>query len=317
MKALRFHASGSLSELLLLDHPNPKPREGEALVRVAAAGLNSSDVSNVLGRHAYTTLPRTPGRDFSGVVVEGPVALAGRAVWGTGKEFGFSRDGSHAQFIAVPVDGVALKPESLSFAQAAACGVPLITAWTALERTGVGQGCRLLVIGAAGGVGSAAVTLARWLGAVVTGAVRQRKQAGALEAVGVRTMLLSQDEPMAASAIAPPGFNVVFDTTGGLLAEAVALLAPFGRVAIIMAHGDGKVNVPVRNLYRRAGSIVGVNSLLYSAAECAKILSRLGPAFESGQLTPPTRIEERPLSQALETYRELNRGARGKFVFLP
>lgn len=318
MKSLRFNATGKLAELELVERPRPKPDKGEVLVCVAAAGLNTSDVSNVLGKHPYTTLPRTPGRDFSGVVVEGPADLAGRAVWGTGKEFGFTRDGSHAEFITAPANGVALKPDSLSFSQAAACGVPLTTAWSALERSGVGPGCRLLVIGAAGGVGSAAVTLARWLGAEVTGAARKKEHVSALEAQGLRTVLLRQGETIATSAKAQlgKGFDVVFDTSGARLAEAVSLLELYGRVAIIVAHGDGSVNVPVRDLYRRAGSIVGVNSLLFSAVECAKILSRVQPAFDAGELTPPAGVEERPLAHAVETYGELNRGARCKFVFV-
>ena len=318
MKALRLNATGSLDQLALIDSPTPKPAEGEVLVRIAASGLNTSDVSNVLGKHPYTTLPRTPGRDFAGVVVEGPPELIGKSVWGTGKEFGFTRDGSHAEFITAPVNGVALKPESLSFSQAAACGVPLTTAWSALERCGVGKGCRLFVIGAAGGVGSAAVTLARWLGADVVGAVRKSGHAAVLEAQGVQSVLLREDETLAASAKAllGKGFDVVFDTSGARLAEAVLLLALYGRVAIIVAHGDGSVNVPVRNLYRSAGSIVGVNSLLFSPAECAKILSRLQPAFDAGELTPPAGIDERPLARGAETYGELSRGARRKFVFV-
>src|SRR5438477_388432 len=83
----------------------------DELVRIKAAGLNKSEVSNVMGGHPYTTLPRTPGRDFAGVVERGPQALLGRAVWGTGNAIGFTRDGSHAEFIALPADAVALKPE--------------------------------------------------------------------------------------------------------------------------------------------------------------------------------------------------------------
>lgn len=318
MKALQIDAFGKLDKLKLIDRPTPKPAPDEVLVRIFAAGLNTSDVSNVLGKHPYTTLPRIPGRDFAGVVVEGPDGLLGKSVWGTGKEFGFTRDGSHAEFILAPANGVAFKPESLSYSQAAACGVPLTTAWSALERCGVSNGCRLLVIGAAGGVGSAAVTLARWLGAEVTGAVRKSEQASTLEAQGVRSVLLSQGETIAACAKAQlgEGFDVVFDTSGARLDEAVTLLASYGRAAIIVAHGDGMANVPVRDLYRRAGSIVGVNSLLFGAGECAKILSRLQPAFDAGQLIPPAGVDERPLARGVETYGELSRGARCKFVFV-
>ena len=315
---MRIDAFGSLDKLQLIDRPTPKPAQDEALVRILAAGLNTSDVSNVLGKHSYTTLPRTPGRDFSGVVEEGPGELVGKSVWGTGKEFGFTRDGSHAEFITAPANGIAIKPESLSFAQAAACGVPYTTAWSALERCSVGEGCKLLVIGAAGAVGSAALTLGRWRGAQTVAAVRRPEHAMALEARGVSTILLSSEQGLAQAVktFYPDGADVVLDITGAWTAQAIPAVSPFGRIAIIVAHGDGSVNLPLRDLYRRAGSIVGVNSLLYSAVECAKILSCLQPAFDAGLLTPPKDMEERTIAQAVETYGELNRGARGKFVFV-
>ncbi len=318
MKALRFNTSGKLEHLNLADMPIPTPQSGEVVVRIKAAGLNTSDVSNVMGNHPYTTLPRTPGRDFAGVVCAGPAELLGREVWGTGKEFGFTRDGSHAEYVCAPTDGVAPKPRALSFAQAAACGVPLTTAWTALQRCSVGPGCRLLVLAATGGVGSMALSLGRWLGAEVTAAVRNPEQAANLESRGVPVALLSGDTPLGISLqeFLGAGFDVVFDGSGALLAEAVPLLAPFGRIAVIVRYGDGKVNVPVRDLYRRAGSIVGINSLLYGAAECAGILSRLQPAFDAGQLMPPAGIEGRPLARGVETYADLGRGARCKFVFV-
>ncbi len=100
-----------------------------------SAGLNPSDVKNVLGLFPYTTTPRIPGRDFAGIVTVGPGDLIGRAVWGSGRDLGFDRDGSHAEYLTVPVEGVALLlPPALSFAQAASLGVPYTTAWDGLER---------------------------------------------------------------------------------------------------------------------------------------------------------------------------------------
>ncbi len=150
MKALQFLKTGDLSALQLAELPMPVPAAGEVLVQIKAAGLNPSDVKNVLGRFSYTTLPRVPGRDFAGVVVEGPQALLGQEVWGTGKELGFTGDGSHAQYLTLSAKGVALKPTHLSFAQAASLGVPYTTAWDALERSLVKAETRLLVIGANG-----------------------------------------------------------------------------------------------------------------------------------------------------------------------
>ena len=147
MKALQFDKTGDLSSLRFVEVPTPVPGADEVLVQIKAAGLNPSDVKNVLGRFPYTTLPRIPGRDFAGVVVEGPQALIGQEVWGTGRELGFFADGSHAQFVKLPANGVARKPTHLSFAQAASLGVPYTTAWDALERSLVTAETRLLVIG--------------------------------------------------------------------------------------------------------------------------------------------------------------------------
>ncbi len=80
MKALQFSATGDLNALRYVDVATPVPDAGEVLVQIKAAGLNPSDVKNVLGRFPYTTLPRIPGRDFAGVVVDGPAHLLGQAV---------------------------------------------------------------------------------------------------------------------------------------------------------------------------------------------------------------------------------------------
>jgi NADPH2:quinone reductase len=319
MKALRFDRTGDLAALHLTDLPAPPLLAGEVLVQVRAAGLNPSDVKNVQGRFPYTTLPRTPGRDFAGVVVAGPEAMLGWEVWGTGKELGFIRDGSHAELLAVPAEGVAPKPESLSFAQAASCGVPYTTAWEALERAGADAGRSLVVIGAAGAVGRAAVALGRWRGARVAGAVRRTEHAENLIAQGVPVIVLGEGEslPDAVRARFPAGADVIFDTTGAWLPAAVPALAPFGRIAVIAAPADGKVSLPVLDLYRRGGSVVGINSLLHDTRACAHMLERFGPAFDSGRLPLPQGIRERPLDDAIAAYGEVDRGAGEKIVFVP
>ena len=287
MKALRFERTGDLAHLQLVEAPSPAPGRDEVLVEIKAAGVNRSDLSNVLGNHRYTTLPRIPGRDFAGVL-----AHSGEPVWGTGAEFGFTRDGSHAEVLVIPAAAVARKPRALSYTQAAACGVPYVTAWHALEQARVGKGTKLLVIGAAGAVGSAAVHLARLRGAKVQGAVRADLKAG---------------EPLEGK------WDAVFDTTGYWLAPAIAALERHGRVVVIVAPGEGAQNVPIRELYRREASIVGVNSLLYSAAECAHLLRELTPHFESGVLRAPERVVACPLG--VEPYAALKAGRGGKFVF--
>jgi NADPH:quinone reductase-like Zn-dependent oxidoreductase len=318
MKALRFDRTGSLDALALKEIPAPRPNPNEVVVEVRAAGLNPSDVKNVLGRFPYTTLPRTPGRDFAGVVIDGPADLIGEEVFGTGKEFGFTHDGSHAERIAVPLDGIAPKPARLSFAQAAACGVPYTTAWDALERSGLSPGDGLVVIGAAGSVGRAALALGRWCGAQVVGVVRKRQQVEALAADGFETLLIEggADLSSAVRRYYPAGADVIFDTTGAWLGPAVTTLADFGRLAVITAPSNGHADLPLLELYRRGGSIIGVNSLLYDSATCAQMLDRFSVAFAVGLLPPPPEPREWLLSDAVEAYREVEAGGAQKIVLV-
>lgn len=319
MKALQFSATGSLDHLRLVDLPTPVAGPDEVLIRVEAAGLNPSDVKNVLGRFPYTTLPRVPGRDFAGVVEQGPAHLLGKAVWGTGKGPGFLRDGSHAQFLTVPASGVALKPQSLSFQQAAAIGVPFTTAYDAVERAQVQRDTTFLVIGANGAVGSAALALAKARGARVLAAVRRAEQVHGLQAKGYDVIVLGAPGSLAEQVgeIFPGGAQVIFDTTGFWLPAAVPALANFGRIAIIAAPPDGMVHFPALALYRKGGVLVGVNSLLYDNTDCARMLEQFGIHFDTGLIEAPKDIVEIPLEEGRAQYELIAHGSSAKVVLTP
>lgn len=318
MQALRFTATGNLDALILDDAPKPEPARGEVRVAVRAAGLNPSDMKNVMGLFPYTTTPRIPGRDFAGVVEDGPADLIGQEVWGSGKGLGFTRDGSHAGFLTLPADGLSLKPAALSFAQAASCGVPYITALEALERGQVGHGTPLLIIGG-GAVARAAAHMARALGAEVLLAARRSTQVEAFSEQGWRALTLPEPAALADEVRAlldrPP--EVIFDTTGHWLPAAVEALAPFGHIAVIAAPAGGKVETPILNLYRRGGMILGVNSLLHDLPTSAAMLNRIGAFFERGDITPPTNFQEIPLADGVAAYRELQVGSSKKTVLIP
>jgi NADPH:quinone reductase-like Zn-dependent oxidoreductase len=115
-----------------------------------AASINPSDVKNVAYAMKQTALPRIPGRDFAGVVEAGPAEWIGAEVWGTAGDTGFTRDGSHAEFIAVPAASLRRKPETLSFDQAASVGVNYVVAWSGIEAAGLKAKETLLLIGACG-----------------------------------------------------------------------------------------------------------------------------------------------------------------------
>jgi NADPH:quinone reductase len=188
MKALRFSKFGLPSVLRIEEIPQPEPREGEALVKVKAAAINPSDVKNVAGLFSGTTLPRTPGRDFSGVVVAG-TNYKDEEVCSSGPGLGITRDGAQAEYVTVPAEALSLKPRTLSLEQAATIGVPFITAWFALVRAArLEAGETILIIGAGGAVGQAATQIANWRKARVLGAARSSDPIpGAVALINTRT----------------------------------------------------------------------------------------------------------------------------------
>lgn len=133
--ALRFSEKGPFKSVLKVSSiPIPELPSSHCLVQIRASAINPSDLGNVEGRFEATTLPRTPGRDFAGTIVKGPPESIGKKVWGTGGANGFDRDGSHAEYLVVPSNGVEEMPSNLSFAQAAACGVGFLTAGAMVDK---------------------------------------------------------------------------------------------------------------------------------------------------------------------------------------
>src|SRR5437016_12221424 len=148
--------------------------ENELLIEVKAAAVNPSDVKAATGLMPYAVFPRTPGRDYAGVVIDGPEGWIGREVFGSSGDLGIRRDGTHATHLAVEADAVVEKPKGLSWEEAAGIGVPFVTAMEGLRRSGIPKaGETVLVMGVNGKVGQAAVEIATWHGARVIGVVRK------------------------------------------------------------------------------------------------------------------------------------------------
>src|SRR5258707_8787702 len=114
MRALQFTEFGPVSNLHLIELADPKAGTATAIVKVAAGSISPSDVKNVEGKMEHTTLPRVPGRDYAGTVIQGPADWIGAEVWGTGGESGYSSRGSPADLIGVPVASLLRKPPTLS-----------------------------------------------------------------------------------------------------------------------------------------------------------------------------------------------------------
>jgi NADPH:quinone reductase-like Zn-dependent oxidoreductase len=171
MRVIQVHQYGGPEQLKLEEKPRPEPHAGEVLVRAHAAGVNQIDWKirqGLMKDFQPVTFPYIPGIELAGVIEEvdpGETAFEpGQAVLGR------CASGAYAEYLTVPVEDLALKPEILSFAEAATVPVGAATAWRALfDHGGLTAGQRVLIQGAAGGVGLFAVQLAKWKGAHVIG----------------------------------------------------------------------------------------------------------------------------------------------------
>ena len=311
IKSLRFATFGPPSVLRIEALPMPEPGEGEALVHVKAAGINPSDVGNVAGRFKKTTLPRTPGRDFAGVVIRGP--HKGEEVWGSAPSLGIVRDGSHAEYVVVPMETLSLKPKSLSMAQAAAIGIPFITAWASVVSAAqIQAGETLLVIGAAGAVGQAATQIANWKQARVIGADKKSTIPGTESVVNTTTEDLHE---RVRELTAGKGVNAVLDTVGGPMFEpALRSLALGGRQVAISSPGHPQVSFNLVDFYHNFSRLLGVDSYGLTLRQIAEIEDELRLGFETGALTPPP-IEIVPFEKAVDAYSRVAAGeAKAKQV---
>jgi NADPH:quinone reductase len=320
MRAIRFKTFGDPSVLEVAEIAAPAIGETTALVRTMAASINPSDVKNVAGAMKQTTLPRTPGRDFAGVVEAGPAKWIGAPVWGTGGDTGFTRDGTHAEMIAVPVASLRRKPDTLSFDQASSVGVNYMAAWRGLEAAGLKAGETVLLIGAAGGVGGAAAQIARRIGARVIGADRHAPHPDA-PILGIADKLIVGAEDLPAEVRATTdgkGANVVFDLVGGVMfRNAVNCLALRGRLVEIAATGRREVSFDLADFYHNESRLYGVDTLKYDLTASATVLEALTPGFVAGDYRAAPISKTCGLGDAQEAYRKVAAGSAGRVVLRP
>jgi NADPH2:quinone reductase len=306
MKALRFSQFGPPAVLRIDDIPVPDPGEGESLIQVKAAAINPSDIGNVAGRFKHTTLPRTPGRDFAGIVVKGG-HREGEQVWGSSPKLGIVQDGSHAEYVVVPAETLTPKPKMLSMEQAAAIGVPFITAWASVVNAAQTEsGETILIVGAAGAVGQAATQIANWKQARVIGAARTPGPIAGIESV-VNTEAEDLRERVM-ELTGGKGVDVVFDTVGGPLFEpALRSLGIGGRQVAISSAGGARVSFSLVDFYHNLSRLIGVDSYGLTPRQVAEIEDKLRPGFETGVLKPPP-IEIVPFEKALDAYSRVATG---------
>ncbi len=301
--------------LAIREVAKPVPQSNDVVVRMEAAGINPSDINNVVdGRFPETTFPCIPGRDFAGVVVEGPPSWKGQPVLGSVSSLGFTRPGTHAEYISVPTDALVRRPESLPVSQAAALGVPFTTAWMALlVRAGLQPGETALVTGGRGAVATAALQIGRWAGAKMIGVSHGPPEA----ADGVTWVKLQPgwaDEVL--DVTEGRGVDLVFDMVGGEgFRECQEALGYRGRMVVIASPSHPIVSLPVVDFYHQEQTLMGVDSLKFTIAEIRRLLERVVSGIISGHLSGLS-VSPAPLTNAVDVYMNLKHGTHGKWVLL-
>lgn len=295
----------------------------DVLVEIKAAAVNPSDVKAATGLMPYAVFPRTPGRDYAGVVVDGPSGWVGREVFGSSGDLGIRRDGTHASHLVVETAAVVEKPAQISMEEAAGIGVPFVTAIEGFRRTGQPKpGETVLIMGINGKVGQAAAQLATWRGARVIGVVRKDEPYQG-HANGPVEMIDSSTTDVAARVremTAGKGAEIVFNTVGGesYFQAANKALALAGR-QILIATVDKTVNFNILEFYRGRHTYFGVDTLAFSSIVSGEVLRDAVAGFASGHLKPFQIVPQAiyPLDKARDAYLAVVGSARDRIILKP
>jgi NADPH2:quinone reductase len=320
MKAIRVEEFGGPEQLRVQDVPDLKPGPGHVVVRIRAAGVNPVDTYIRAGTYPRKpALPYTPGTDGAGTVEavgDGVKRVSvGDRVYAAG-----SLTGTYAEQSLCEERSVFPLPANASFPQGAAMHVPYATAYRALfHRAKARPGETVLIHGASGGVGTAAVQLARAAGLRIVGTVgsdRGKKLALAEGAHKVLDHKSANHSEQALSLTGGRGFDVILEMLANVnLARDLGILATGGRVVVIGNRGTIEINP--RDVMMRDGSILGMSLWNASPEELFSIHSALVAGLESKTLRPVIG-QEIPLTEAPRAHvAVMESGAYGKIVLIP
>ncbi len=311
MKAIRVQQFGGPEVMKLEEIPNMQPSGDQVLVRIRAVGVNPVDTYIRAGLYdPKPTLPYTPGKDAAGEIVG-----TGQRVYING-----TLTGAYAEYALCNPADVHPLPERLSFEQGAAVGVPYATAYRALfQRARAVAGETVLIHGGSGGVGTAAIQLARNAGMIVIAT------AGTYEGIELTKKLgahhvLNHRKPDYLSEVAKitqgHGVNVILEMLANVnLGKDLTVLAMRGRISIIGSRGPVEINP--RDAMKRDADIRGVMLGNATAEERTQIFAALGAGFENGTLTPIVGTSL-PLAEAAKAHDAVMKpGAHGKIVLKP
>jgi NADPH2:quinone reductase len=326
MRAWQVQGAGEPAAVLhLVEREPPEPGPGEVRIRVTAAGLGLPDVFMCRGTYPLTPpLPFTSGQEATGVVTalgEGVerVAVGDRIMCVTSFIGGH---GSFAEECLAAAQGAFPVPEGLSDADAAGFWIPHLTGWIGLvDRGRIVQGDQLVVLGAAGGSGIAAVQLGRALGARVIAVVGGEEKAGFCRGLGADEVVDHRDGPVAPrlrDLTDGRGVDLVYDPVGGAVAEdAAGALARHGRLLAVGFASGSWPSFATHDLVVTNRSLVGVFAGGYSRDELDEIHAQLAALVRDGRLrnAVTAQVSFADLPAALQ--RMADRGVVGKLVMVP
>lgn len=320
MKAIVVHQFGGPEVLKFEEVPTPKPTAGQVLVRIHAAGVNPYDTYMRTGTYAQKPpLPYTPGSDAAGVI-EAVGEGVKKVKPGDRVYTARTITGAYAQYALTLEEQIHALPAKINFNQGAGVWVPYGTAYFALIHSAKAHASEtVLVHGASGGVGSAAVQMARAMGLTVFGTAGTQKGLDLVKREGAHQVFDHskagyQDEIMKATA--GRGVDIILEMLANVnLAHDLKLLAVRGRVIVIGNRGEVTINA--RELMGRRASIRAFTLWGITPTEEAEIHAGLIAGLENGTLRPVVG-KELPLAEAARAHKEiLEPGAAGKMVLLP
>jgi NADPH:quinone reductase len=323
MKVIRVQSFGGPEVLQLADAPVPSPGPGQVLVRIGAAGVNPVEAYIRTGTYARKPeLPYTPGSDAGGVVDAVGEGVTRLAVGDRVFVFAFNgfTTGTYAEAALADASLVHPLPDSLSYAQGAAVGVPCVTAWRALfQKARIEAGETVLVHGASGGVGTAAVQLAAAAGATViasAGTAAGRAVASAQGAAHVVDHTAEGYRDEIVRVCGGRGPAVVIEMLANVnLAHDLAMIAPRGRVVVIGNRGALELNP--RAIMAKDAIVTGTTLPNMAADEAHVAIAGVSAALRSGVLRPVVG-RELALGDAARAHElVMTGGATGKVVLLP
>lgn len=321
MSAITVPVPGGPQAMQLARLPLPQPGRGEVLIRVTAAGVNAPDLAQRAGSY-----PPPPGASpLLGLEVSGEIAVAA-GEWKIGdRVVALTNGGGYAEYVAVPSGQVLPAPENWSLADAAALPETWFTiTQTLVMRSGLAPGMSVLVTGAAGGIGGAAIQISKILGADPIALVSSSEKAAYALGLGARAVIRHDTEDVVARVrelTGGKGVDRVVDMVGGdATRRNIDALARFGHLVLVATLGDRNADLPLSKLVANdltlSGSRLRPQTSAEKAAIAAHLREHIWPALADRALPHP-KIRRFALAQAADAHRAAaDRGHYGKIILL-